>query len=60
MVTAPGSTWALGCPSVYGPTYWSNLRATFVIDADGVIRHVIPKVSRKMHDEDVLAAPAAS
>ncbi|HEX6388562.1 MAG TPA: thioredoxin-dependent thiol peroxidase [Solirubrobacteraceae bacterium] len=42
--------------SMYGRTYWGNLRATFVIDPDGTITHVIPKVSPKTHDDDVLAA----
>jgi peroxiredoxin Q/BCP len=42
--------------SMYGRTYWGNLRATFVIDEEGVVRHVIPKVSPKTHDEEVLAA----
>ena len=45
--------------SMYGRTYWGALRATFVIDAEGVVRHVIPKVSPKSHDEQVLAALAA-
>ena len=39
----------------YGRTYWGALRATFVIDEQGVVRHVIPKVSPKTHDEQVLA-----
>jgi thioredoxin-dependent peroxiredoxin len=39
----------------YGRTYWGALRATFVIDEDGVVRHVIPKVSPKTHDDQVLA-----
>jgi len=30
-----------------------------VIDGDGVVRHVIPKVSPKPHDDEVLAAVAA-
>ena len=42
--------------SMYGRKYWGNLRATFVIDEDGVVRHVIPKVSPKTHDDEVLAA----
>ena len=42
--------------SMYGKTYWGALRATFVIDSEGVIRHVIPKVSPKTHDDDVLQA----
>ena len=33
-----------------------NARATFLIDADGVVRHVIPKASPKTHDDEVLAA----
>jgi len=41
--------------SMYGRTYWGALRATFVIDPDGVVRHVIPKVSPKTHDDEVLA-----
>ena len=45
--------------SMYGRTYWGNLRATFVIDEEGVVRHVIPKASPKTHDEQVLALLAA-
>src|SRR4051794_35876855 len=44
--------------SMYGRTYWGNLRATFVIDEEGVVRHVIPKASPKTHDDEVLAALA--
>ncbi|HEY7968289.1 MAG TPA: thioredoxin-dependent thiol peroxidase [Solirubrobacteraceae bacterium] len=46
--------------SMYGRTYWGNLRATFIIDGTGVIRHVIAKVTPKTHDDEVLAAIAAS
>jgi thioredoxin-dependent peroxiredoxin len=46
--------------SMYGRTYLGALRATFVIDAGGVVRHVIPKVSPKTHDDEVLAALAAA
>jgi peroxiredoxin Q/BCP len=46
--------------SMYGRAYWGALRATFVIDAEGVVRHVIPKASPKTHDEQVLAALAAA
>ena len=42
--------------SMYGRTYWGALRATFIIDGDGVIRHVIPKASPKTHDDEVLKA----
>jgi len=45
--------------SMYGRTYWGNARATFVIDEEGVVRHVIPKASPKTHDDVVLAALAA-
>ena len=42
--------------SMYGKTYWGALRTTFVIDAGGVVRHVIEKVKPATHDEQVLAA----
>ncbi len=34
---------------------WGALRSTFVIDEEGVVRHVIPKASPKTHDDEVLA-----
>src|SRR3954471_5245885 len=40
----------------YGKTYWGVQRATFIIDGDGVVRHVIPKASPKTHDDVVLKA----
>jgi thioredoxin-dependent peroxiredoxin len=40
--------------SMYGRTYWGAQRATFIIDADGVVQHVIPKASPKTHDDEVL------
>jgi peroxiredoxin Q/BCP len=42
--------------SSYGRTYWGSLRATFIIDVDGTIARVFPKVSPKTHDEVVLQA----
>jgi thioredoxin-dependent peroxiredoxin len=42
--------------SMYGRTYMGNQRATFIIDEEGIVRHVIPKVSPKTHDDEVLAA----
>jgi len=45
--------------SMYGRTYWGNSRTTFIVDPQGVVRHVIPKVSPKTHDDEVLAALAA-
>ncbi len=38
----------------YGRTYWGARRATFAIDGRGVVRHVIPDVSPKTHDGEVL------
>ena len=44
--------------SMYGKTYMGAQRSTFVIDEEGVVRHVIPKASPKTHDDEVLAALA--
>jgi thioredoxin-dependent peroxiredoxin len=44
--------------SRYGRTSFGNLRATFILDEAGVVRHVIPKASPKTHDDVVLAALA--
>ncbi len=46
--------------SMYGKTYWGALRSTFIIDPDGTVVHVIPKVSPKTHDDEVLAALRAA
>jgi peroxiredoxin Q/BCP len=40
--------------SMYGKTFWGVQRATFVIDREGTVADVIPKVSPKTHDEQVL------
>ena len=45
--------------SRYGRTYYGNSRSTFIIDGEGVVRHVIPKVKPETHDDEVLAAIAA-
>ncbi len=45
-----------GEKKMYGKTYMGVRRATFVIDADGRVAKVFPKVSPKTHDEVVLAA----
>jgi len=50
-------TW--GEKKMYGKTYMGVQRATFIIDADGTVAHVIPKASPKTHDEQVLALLAA-
>ncbi len=44
--------------SMYGKRYWGAQRATFLLDAGGVVRHVIAKASPKTHDDEVLAALA--
>jgi len=50
-------TW--GEKSMYGKTYMGLRRATFIIDADGRIAKVFPKVSPKTHDDAVLEALGA-
>jgi peroxiredoxin Q/BCP len=47
---------ARGEKSMYGRTYMGVTRSTFIIDGDGVVRHVIPKASPKTHDDVVLKA----
>lgn len=44
--------------SMYGKKYMGVQRATFLIDAEGRIAKVFPKVSPKTHDDVVLAALA--
>jgi peroxiredoxin Q/BCP len=43
----------------YGKTYWGVQRSTFVIDGDGTVARVFPKVSPKTHDDVLLDALAA-
>jgi thioredoxin-dependent peroxiredoxin len=45
--------------SMYGKTYMGIERATFLIDAAGIVRRVWRKVSVKGHAADVLAAAQA-
>ena len=47
-----------GEKSTYGRKYMGVNRSTFIIDAEGVVRHVIPKASPKTHDDVVLTALA--
>jgi thioredoxin-dependent peroxiredoxin len=42
--------------SMYGKKYLGVQRATFIVDAEGRIARVFPKVSPKQHDDLVLAA----
>lgn len=44
--------------SMYGKKYMGVQRATFVIDSDGKVAKVFPKVSPKTHDDVVLEALA--
>ena len=47
-----------GEKSMYGKKYWGVQRATFLIDPEGKIAKVFPKVSPKSHDDVVLEALA--
>lgn len=42
--------------SMYGRTYWGNERTTFVIDEEGRIAKVLPKVKPAEHVDQVLAS----
>jgi peroxiredoxin Q/BCP len=48
-----------GEKSMYGKTYMGAQRSTFIIDAQGIVRHVIEKANPKTHDDEVLAALGA-
>ena len=41
---------------MFGKKYLGVQRATFIIDPDGTVAHVIPKASPKTHDDVVLEA----
>ena len=45
-----------GEKKMYGKTYMGVQRATFIIDPEARVAHVIPKASPKTHDDVVLAA----
>lgn len=47
---------AWGEKKLYGKVSMGTHRMTFVIDPEGIVRHVIRKVSPKTHDQKVLAA----
>lgn len=40
---------------MYGRRYFGALRATFIIGPDGIVKHVIPRVTPRTHDDEVLA-----
>jgi len=50
---------AWGEKSMYGKKYLGVLRSTFIVDSDGKIAKVFPKVQPKKHDRLVLEALAA-
>src|SRR6059036_270800 len=45
-----------GEKKMYGKTFLAATRATFILDAQGVVRHVVPNASPDTHDEEVLDA----
>ncbi len=45
-----------GEKNMYGKKFWGAQRATFIIDGEGTVAKVFPKVSPKTHDDVVLAA----
>jgi thioredoxin-dependent peroxiredoxin len=45
--------------SMYGRTFWGNERTTFLIDPDGGVARVFPKVKPDEHDDLVLGALAS-
>jgi thioredoxin-dependent peroxiredoxin len=49
---------AWGEKSMYGKRYMGILRTTFIVDAEGGIARVFPKVQPKKHDDLVLEALA--
>jgi len=40
--------------SMYGRRFFGALRTTFVIGPDGIVAHVIPRVTPRTHDDEVL------
>ena len=47
---------AWGVKKMYGKEYEGVIRSTVLIDPEGVIRHIWPKVKAKGHAEEVLGA----
>lgn len=45
-----------GEKKMYGKTFFGASRSTFILDEQGIVRHVIPKASPDSHDEEVLTA----
>lgn len=49
---------AWGEKKMYGKTYMGIIRSTFILDAEGKLAKVFPKVSPKNHSQEVLDALA--
>lgn len=47
---------ALGERKLYGRTFLGILRSTFIIDGEGIVRKIFPKVTPAGHAEEILAA----
>jgi len=47
---------ALGEKKMYGKTYIGILRCTFIIDGEGIVQKVFPKVTPDGHADEILAA----
>ncbi len=45
---------------MYGRRYMGVERSSVVVDPEGKVAHVLPKVTTKTHDERVLAALGAA
>jgi peroxiredoxin Q/BCP len=55
---AIGAFGVWGEKRMYGKTFQGILRSTFLLDGQGIIRKVFPKVSPSGHAEEILAALA--
>lgn len=47
---------ALGEKKLYGRTFLGIVRSTFIIDGEGIVRKVFPKVTPAGHAEEILAS----
>ena len=47
---------AWGEKSMYGKKYWGAVRMTYIIDEEGLVTHVFPKVKPDGHSREILTA----
>lgn len=47
---------AWGEKSMYGKKYWGVVRMTYIIDEEGLVTHVFPKVKPDGHSREILTA----